>query len=839
MSETIPGEMDKRPAQAAQQQGRPWLAIMLVGALAVCVAILTYYYDGALPGWVVLAGAFLAFAGLAGIVGYAGGFVHFGRLPRQRAFFDGLVDSLDEACVVADQRGRVIYCNRQYRELASSAGRKRLVGIENLYAGFPEISERVYVLSQAGRENKKAAEEIRLPEGSAVPGARMDGPSWVRISVSPLEVPFTGNYVLWRFRDVSDARAEQEKAFAHLQYIINYLDNAPAGFFSTRPDGSIAYINATLAGWLGIDLPGGGDTGLRLADIVGESQAKAMLRVKPSLEGAQTPVFDGEIRSRDNEAIPVRIIHRADVDGNGAAQPSRSLVLDMRTAESGAGAGAVFSSLMNNAPFGMAMIDGTGVIGNANNALVDLSPAACPGVRLDQMVRSGDRQAVADAIKSAAKVNSRPVSVNVVLEGDEERTATFVIARLEYGAREAESLAVYVIDTSRRSSLEEQLAQSQKMQAVGQLAGGVAHDLNNMLTAIAGFAEMLLAKHRPTDPSFAEIMNIRQSANRSVNLVRQLLAFSRRQTLQAEVLSLTDVIGDLGNLLGRLLGEKIELTVIHGRDLGFVKVDVNQFEQVVINLAVNARDAMNGAGALTIRTANVSEEESRTVAPDIMPVGEYVVCEIADTGSGMPPEVIDKIYEPFFTTKEVGKGTGLGLSTVYGIIKQTGGFIFCDSEVGKGTTFRIYLPRHEQEPQEEAAAGEEKAEVRREDMTGNGTVLLVEDEDVVRAFASQALASRGFTVIEADSAEAALEIIAEKAGEIDLVLSDVVMPEMDGPSMLKEMRKRGIQTKFIFISGYAEDAFEKNLQGEEDFAFLPKPFSLKQLTEAVKKSLVG
>jgi hypothetical protein len=243
-----------------------------------------------------------------------------------------------------------------------------------------------------------------------------------------------------------------------------------------------------------------------------------------------------------------------------------------------------------------------------------------------------------------------------------------------------------------------QLVQSQKMQAVGQLAGGMAHDFNNVLTAIIGFSDLLLARHRPTDPAFADIMNIKQNANRAANLVRQLLAFSRRQTLRPEVLSLTDILSDLGQLLGRLLGEKVELKVIHGRDLWLVKVDVNQFEQVIINLAVNGRDAMPDGGVLTVRTANVSWEDSKKVRSRIdMPPGEYVLCEVEDTGTGMSPEVIAKMYEPFFSTKDVGKGTGLGLSTVYGIVSQTGGYIFCDSEVGKGTRFCIYLPRHAEE----------------------------------------------------------------------------------------------------------------------------------------------
>jgi len=320
--------------------------------------------------------------------------------------------------------------------------------------------------------------------------------------------------------------------------------------------------------------------------------------------------------------------------------------------------------------------------------------------------------------------------------------------------------------------------------------------------------------------------------------VRQLLAFSRKQTMQPKVHALTEAMSDVGNLLGRVLGEKVELKISHERDLGLVLVDIHQFEQVVINLAVNARDAMASGGTLTVRTYNVSAETSRNIAPSLMPPGDYVACEVEDTGAGIPPAILDKIWEPFFSTKDVGKGTGLGLSTVYGIIKQTGGFIFCDSEVGKGTTFRIYLPRYYPAKAEEGAAAGKPAEApKRSDYTGKERILLVEDEDAVRAFALRALTSRGYTVVEADSGESALERIAEEEKGFHLIISDVVMPEMDGPRLLRELRKKGDNTKFVFVSGYPGEEFEKDLEGQTGYSFMPKPFSLKQLVEKVKEAM--
>ena len=389
------------------------------------------------------------------------------------------------------------------------------------------------------------------------------------------------------------------------------------------------------------------------------------------------------------------------------------------------------------------------------------------------------------------------------------------------------------------------------METVGQLAGGIAHDFNNVLSAIMMANDFLLNAHKPTDPSFQDIMQIKQNATRAATLVRQLLAFSRRQTLRPQVLDLGDALSDLRMLLKRLIGEKVNLDVVHGRDIWPIKADVSQFEQVIVNLAVNARDAMPDGGKLIIRTSNVTTEESAKLAYKGMPAAEYVRIEVADTGTGIPADIRDKIFEPFFSTKEVGKGTGLGLSTVYGIVKQTGGFIYVDSEPGQGTSFHIFLPRHHAEPEaqveqpaaaagatngaaKEAAAAEAKP---RTDLTGQGTILLVEDEEGLRALNARGLRSRGYTVVEAENGVEAMEVLEEQDGGIDLVVSDVVMPEMDGPTLLKAMREQNPDIKFIFVSGYAEDAFEKSLPEGQQFDFLPKPFTLSQLVAAVKETM--
>jgi len=329
-------------------------------------------------------------------------------------------------------------------------------------------------------------------------------------------------------------------------------------------------------------------------------------------------------------------------------------------------------------------------------------------------------------------------------------------------------------------------------------------------------------------------MQIKQNANRAAGLVRQLLAFSRRQTLRPQTLQLNDVLSELQMLLRRLVGETIQLDVVHGRDLWLVKADLNQFEQVIVNLVVNARDAMPDGGKITLRTRNLAASECGRLKEMAITPADYVLVEVQDTGHGIPADVLAKIFEPFFTTKEVGRGSGLGLSMVYGIVKQTGGYVFCESEVGAGATFSILLPRfigpETEEPVKKEAANPTA------DLAGHGTILLVEDEEAVRAFVARALISRGYTVLEADGV-GALRVAEEAGSPIDLIVSDVVMPDMDGPTMLNELRRRGFDSRVIFVSAYGDEALARSVREKQDFVFMPKPFTAKQLLETVKVTM--
>jgi two-component system cell cycle sensor histidine kinase/response regulator CckA len=420
-----------------------------------------------------------------------------------------------------------------------------------------------------------------------------------------------------------------------------------------------------------------------------------------------------------------------------------------------------FTRFFNNTPMAIASVDGDGKILRTNGPFLQMFHGLVTrddmerGSLFETVLREDDRKAFQDAISQAADKQGDIAPIDSRRADNEERHFRFYVNAVIEHSEEApeETAIIYAVETTEQKALEAQMAQTQKMNAVGTLAGGIAHDFNNVLTAILLSADHLLMSLRPSDSSFADLIEIKRNANRAAVLVRQLLAFSRKQTMRPTVLSMTDVIGDLRMLVDRLTGTNVKLEIEFGRDLWPVKTDLGQFEQVLINLAVNARDAMPEGGTITVRTRNVEAGEVEfRLNHRGMEVGDYVLIEVADQGTGIAPEVLEKVFEPFFTTKDVGKGTGLGLSMVYGIVKQSGGYIYPDSEVGKGTTFRIYLPRHvEDEAEKAAAAAEAEAAAGRaaaegtpgasrkagsdgpEDLTGgSAVVLLVEDEDAVR-----------------------------------------------------------------------------------------------------------
>ncbi len=494
--------------------------------------------------------------------------------------------------------------------------------------------------------------------------------------------------------------------------------------------------------------------------------------------------------------------------------------------------------LLEMLPIGLALVDRDGRFLTMNKAF--RQAGGIPGDDMPSypgdLVVKEDKAAVADAVRRNARGPSMSGDLPVRLKHQPTEPVALTVAGLR-GLGDA-AVLLLLKDNSEEAKLKRQIAQATKMQAVGQLAGGVAHDFNNILTAIIGHCDLMLMRHTPGDTDYDDLQQIKSNSNRAAGLTRQLLAFSRQQTLRPQVLQLPDVISEVSHLLKRLLGETVQLVVKHGRDLGPVRADPGQLEQVIVNLSVNARDAMasKGGGTLTIQTYSVKASQVADLGSEILPIADYSALSIADTGTGIPASILGKVFEPFFTTKEVGKGTGLGLSTVYGIVKQSGGYIFADSKVGDGTRFTIYLPVHHLEEEKKGGRRSKKQEGENE-LWGTGTVLLVEDEPMVRTVAERALTRHGYKVITANNGEEALEVI-DRGDEIALLISDVVMPLMDGPTMVREARKTRPDLPILFMSGYAEEQLRKSID-IDNVAFLPKPFSVQELAEAVRKVLSG
>ncbi len=499
-------------------------------------------------------------------------------------------------------------------------------------------------------------------------------------------------------------------------------------------------------------------------------------------------------------------------------------------------------SMLSLLPLGLALTDRDGRFLFFNEAFAKTAGIGeneqplYPG---DLVIRD-DKSAVADAVRRHASGPPLAGDLAVRLRNGGEESVALGIAGVR-GLGEA-AVLLSIRDNREESKLKSQVAQATKMQAVGQLAGGVAHDFNNILTAIIGHCDLMLLRHAPGDSDYDDIQQVKNNSNRAAGLTRQLLAFSRQQTLRPQVLQLPDVVADVSNLLKRLLDETIELEVRHGRNLGLVRADPGQLEQVIINLGVNARDAMPNGGKISISTQAVVAADVRALKSEILPIGDYTALIFSDSGKGIPPHIIGKIFEPFFTTKEVGKGTGLGLSTVYGIIKQSGGYIFADSKVGEGTTFSIYFPVHHPTAEDAARATLGSPPVKataRKELWGSAHILLVEDEDMVRAVAERALTRQGYTVVTAGEGEEALGLLAAQADgeqQFDMIVSDVVMPNMDGPTMAKHVRKHYPELPILFMSGYAEEQLRKSINLDK-VNFLPKPFSVAQIAEAVGATL--
>jgi len=725
------------------------------------------------------------------------------------------LDSETRACLVVAADGTELHRNPLARRLLGQVT-DPLAPFKDRASADDRVLDDLDRLAAAAMVGAVRKAEFSLP---TLDGGR----EWFTVEIRPAGP----GAVIWLVEDVSPRRAIEETLRRENEWLADFIDFLPVGVYCADSDGIIRTANHRLAEWLGgtpSEL-----IGHSLEDVLGQTPDPEAERVELRLMGRGGEVFQamlahsvfdegGEIRTRSvvvRDMVPEHQWERA-----------------LRTAE------RRFRWLFDDAPVGIALIEPDGSIGACNlalQAMMGIDHDGMIGRRLADYIAAEQQDSAAEQLARVLSGSLPGAHLDVRLKGRRDLIAQlFVSPTHEDGA--ISGLIVHFIDATEQRNLEVQFAQSQKMQAMGQLAGGVAHDFNNLLTAMIGFCDLLLQRHGAGDPSFADIMQVRQNANRAASLVRQLLAFSRRQALQPRLLNVTDALAELSTLLRRLLGETIDLKLVHGRQLGLVRVDPGQFDQVIINLAVNARDAMPGGGVLTIRTNAVTVDQPVQRGPELMPAGQYVLIEVTDSGTGIARENLGRIFEPFFSTKEVGAGTGLGLSTVYGIVRQTDGFIVVDSEIGQGATFAIYLPRFEADPAQETKKLPTTPDST--DLTGSGTILLVEDEDAVRMFGTRALKNKGYKVIEARSGEQALDVLRAEDG-IDVLISDVVMPGMDGVTLAKLVRMERPHIKLILISGYSEDVARNGIDPDAGIHFLPKPFSLKQLAEAVKQVMDG
>ena len=786
----------------------------------------------------------LAFAGLAALASHKAVLTLAARLEMLSC----ALDSAPEAQMIVAGDGRIHYANRAFRELFPGPNESPLDRLRQALCLDAESEAQFRRLRGPAAAGVPATATLSVSETSTAEAGHL------KVRIDPI-AGYPG-FSYWSVQDVSASRRSEAALREERNILANLLDNAPVGFYSVDDAGHFRFVNRTLALWLGSTPSELLTGGARLSDFLVCPPAAGTPAWSP-FHGQNVGAQRGEVvlKTRQGRIVPAWI--GQNIVGSGTELRTRSVVCDLtpeREWKSALRSFERFRRCFANAPVGIGLLDHTGRFEEANRAVGELfgtTPQYLKGRQLIELLNAKDRDRIAAKLAAAADgpVDPEPVEVRPMRPGD--KTLVLFVGRLDdpgdgalrpaadAGDEPGEGLTLHFIDVTEQKNLEIQFAQSQKMQAIGQLAGGVAHDFNNLLTAMIGFCDLLLLRSPPSDPSFADIMQIKQNANRAANLVRQLLAFSRQQTLQPRVLNITDILYELRHLIERLIGEHIDLAVVHGRDLGLVKVDQGQFEQVIINLAVNARDAMPRGGTLTIRTANVHQERQLRRGHESMPAGDYVLIEITDTGVGIPKENLARIFDPFFSTKQLGSGTGLGLSTVYGIVKQTGGFVFVSSTPGQGAVFQIYLPRCEPADAAQPARSDMPEVAAVKDLTGHGTIILVEDDDPVRIFGARALRNKGYEVIEARSGEAALDVIRDATEAIDLLITDVVMPHMDGPGLVREVREINPEMKVIFISGYTEDAFRQRLDSDVGIEFLPKPFSLKELAAKVRDVLAA
>jgi len=861
VSEKAESVEDKHEEAAAEPAKRPapsqnlWhvLSFVLIWtgvALAVGALLLVLFSPqlGSSAGWVLTGGVALVAA-----LFIAGGMLKVfspllltgavlrqvsGKRPQDAAQLAGsdmlsalnlaekILDTDDEARLITRRDGVVTYANTAYQALANDAGVMGPAGlpprIDRLFGGQGVEATKLFRLCRAARSGTPAEETIYQLMGLKDGGARR------RFNVSVRPVEGTADHVSWRLRETAVEEEEQDVlASAYADFV--------GPVFALEKSGQIAWANAAMRTRLGASRGS-----LRhISDIIlGESA-----EIVTSLWRVDQTAVEARVRQRFGD--PLEATFRAFRRG-GVGEGFICVMLEAEALEEEAEEISV-SGDMTEAPFGVAVIEGEigrdARIIEANRAFTEVFGGKKKNAPLSKSVSQAALEDLASEIKRKANAGGAPRPVEAIVgEGDTAyHYALFARpVKRRRGAYGVRRTLLYSVDITDRKRMEQDYAQDQKLKAIGHLAGEVAHDFNNLLQVVMGNCEHLMLRHPAGDPAYQELVLIRENAQRAANMTKQLLAYSRKQTLTRKVQSMTDILIDFSRFLDRAVGEKVKLDLVNGRGLPPVKVDRNQLETAIMNLAVNARDAMApDGGKVTITTRLATADEVKGANISGLDPQDHVVIEVADTGAGVPKEIVDRIFDPFFTTKAEGKGTGLGLSTVYGVIGQMGGAILLDNEEGKGATFRIYLPAFTgdiEAEEEEVDTGPAPSA----DYTGTGRILVVEDEAPVRQFVVATLERSGYEVTSVEDGVDALELFEEGDIDFDLVISDIMMPEVDGPTLVERARaERDLTAGIIFMSGYAESNVREQLDKIDDADYLQKPFPMAALGAKVKEALAA
>lgn len=724
------------------------------------------------------------------------------------------------------RNGTVVYANHAYCKLSADMNTTGPAGlparVDRLFSERGTEATKIFRLGKASRSGSPAEEIIActvLPENT---------PEKCRYRVSVRPVGPAGNHMAWKLREMTSPGETRD-------ILHGIYQDFPSPVFFLERSGVITWANTAMYR----------DTGTQ------DGRIDSMNTIVP---GDSTELVSNLWKA---DSIPreagIRTGHKGTATGQfrafrrgGIGEGFVCVTLDIHDIEE-TPPGPSLSGDMSGSPFGVAIIEGdlrkNGRLVEANRAFTDAFPGARKKISLSNCFPSSTLKELAGKVKPGAKSGTLPSPVEVNT-GEGSMIRTFALyaraVQRKRGAYGPRRIILYSVDITDSKRMEQDYAQDQKLRGVGVMASRVAHDFNNYLQVILGYCERLMLRHPAGDPAYRDLVQISQNAQRAANTTKQMLAFSSRQTLRREVISITELLRDFSRFLDRATGEKTRLRLVNGRGVPPVRVDRGQLENVFMNLAVNARDAMGPAGGiLKISTRFVSAENIKESRTPGLEKRDHVVIEVEDTGPGIPPAIADKIFDPFFTTKETGRGTGLGLSTVYGVIRQMEGTIILTPERENGAKFRIYLPAfHDTAGNEESDSTVAPTGTREpQDLTGAGRILVIEDEDPVRTFVVSILEDCGYQVMQTSNGEEALEIMQENP-DFDLVLSDVMMPDLDGPSVIVRARREyGLNAKIIFMSGYAETAVRDQLGIIRDAKYVQKPFTLKSIATMVKKTL--